>query len=220
MTWLNALLRLTIVILLLLNGGYYLWQHFFYQTVKPNSAVFNAPNIYLLSEVTESLIEINPQTAPKEFNCWFLGKFDQQIYALNLEQRLLSFDIATKLVHKIGDNLSMDYLVYLPPNPSMQMALQQINELQTHQLEGYIITSGDLTYAVALGLFPDRSLADQKLSQLRSAGYTPRLREQIRSSDSFWLQIAQQSTDLLDSNVLNKLYQDFPNLTPTIMPCE
>jgi len=219
MLLLNKLLRLLLILLLLLNGIYYVWQHYFSNTKVVNVEVFNLPSIKLLSEVSEPLIEI--KTAIKNpHNCWFLGEISNQNEAKNLEQRLLSFDIAAQIIHKNSDNLNIDYLVYLPPNPTPEAAQQQIAELKIKQLEGYIINYDDLNNTVALGVFPNRGAAENMLESLRLAGYVPRLREQNRMSNNFWLQIASNRSHLLDDNTFAKLAADFPHLNKVIMPCE
>jgi|GEM_PF-1749757 len=209
-------------LLLITNIGYYFWHNHVvvHKVVAPNNALeYKVSNLKLLSEASEELVEIPSQTESNK-TCLFLGEFTYDEIAQNLKQRLLSFDIEAKVIELKQDSSAIDYLVYLSPNASEQAAKRQLQELKTKDIEGYIINSGNLIYGISLGIFPNRDAAEVQLQKLRDADYSPRLHEQKRESNVFWLQIQQTHRALLDDIIFEQLAHDFGQLNQSFMPCK
>jgi len=220
MTLIKKILWLLFGLLIITNISYYTWHKYFAVDLsQPTIEVFAVSNIKLLSEVSENLIEIKPQTTSEQ-TCLFLGEFSNEHLAQNLKQRLLSFDINAEIIELEQNNSSVDYLVYLAPSGSEQIAIRELQNLRTKNIEGYIINNGELMYGISLGIFPNRSSAEVQLQKLRDAGYSPRLNEQTRTDNTFWLQIDQNRRNLLDNTIFNQLSHDFNQLNQRFMPCK
>jgi cell division septation protein DedD len=156
---------------------------------------------------------------PIEAVCLFLGSFEQVDDAAAVEQRLLSLDIRSR-VQSMDAAAGVDYWVYLPPLASRQASLRQLRELQARKIDSYIITQGDLSNGISLGIFPRSDSAESVMQRLRDAGYEPLLRELTRAHRSFWVRIAPESRRLADDSLLERLAFDFKGLQHQLMPCE
>jgi cell division septation protein DedD len=150
--------------------------------------------------------------------CLFLGSFQGEDAARQIEQRLLALDIEAQ-VRAVDAAAGLDYWVYLAPLASRQASLRQLKELQARKIDSYIITQGDLANGISLGIFPRSDSAESVVQRLRDAGYEPMLRELPRAQRSFWVRVAPESRRLAD-DVLQQLASDFKDLQHQIMSCE
>lgn len=219
-------MRWIFMLLVVLNAFYYVWH----QQQVPMQAKEVAPlslyqdsrrDIQLLSESRpqERRATAPADEPPEQAVCLFLGTFDEQAQAEQVEQRLLSLDIRSQMqvVESAG---AVDYWVYLPPLASRQASLRQLRELQARKIDSYIISQGDLANGISLGIFPRHDSADSVITRLRRAGYEPLLRELPRANRSHWVRIAPESRRLVDDSLLERLSLDFNGLQHQLMPCE
>ncbi len=210
--------------LVVLNLFYYVWH----QQQAPLRVTEIAPlqlaaqtksDIRLLSESAAPARRQGVSEEPVEAVCLFLGSFEQVEDAAAVEQRLLSLDIRSR-VQSMDAAAGVDYWVYLPPLASRQASLRQLRELQARKIDSYIITQGDLSNGISLGIFPRNDSAESVMQRLRDAGYEPLLRELTRAHRSFWVRIAPESRRLADDSLLQRLAFDFKGLQHQLMPCE
>ncbi|WP_137888651.1 SPOR domain-containing protein [Pseudomonas sp. 2FE] len=220
-------MRWLFLLLLVLNLFYYVWH----QQQAPLRAKEVAPlslyqgarqDIRLLSESDGAQVRREPSggvAAGGSEVCLFLGGFEQEDAAQVVEQRLLSLDIQSQ-VKAVDAPAGLDYWVYLAPLASRQASLRQLKELQARKIDSYIITQGDLSNGISLGIFPRGESAESVMQRLREAGYEPMMRELSRAHRDFWVRIAPQSRRLADDALLRTLAQDFNGLQHQLMPCE
>ena len=174
------------------------------------------PDIKLLSE-TKSLPPRGP-AGDADTGCLYLGGFDQESIALAIEQRLLSLDIDSR-VTSVDEAAGIDYWVYLPPLVSRQASLRQLRELQSRNIDSYIITVGDLSNGISLGIFSRKDSAESVVSRLQGIDYVASIRELPRTHRSYWVQVAGARQHLLSDSLLGDLIRDFPELEHQQMPC-
>jgi cell division septation protein DedD len=223
-------MRWIFMLLVVLNAFYYVWH----QQQAPMQAKEVTPlslyqdsrrDIQLLSESkpqerrASTIKDEAKEEVPEQAVCLFLGRFDDEAQAQQVEQRLLSLDIRSQ-VQVVESAGSVDYWVYLPPLASRQASLRQLRELQARKIDSYIISQGDLANGISLGIFPRHDSADSVISRLRRAGYEPLLRELPRANRSHWVRIAPESRRLVDDSLLERLSLDFNGLQHQLMPCE
>lgn len=219
-------MRWIFMLLVVLNAFYYVWH----QQQAPMYAKEVAPlSLYQESRRDIQLLsESEPQqrraAAVKEGPsdesvCLFLGSFEENTEAEQVEQRLLSLDIRSQ-VQVVESAGAVDYWVYLPPLASRQASLRQLRELQARKIDSYIISQGDLSNGISLGIFPRHDSADSVISRLRRAGYEPLLRELPRANRRHWVRVAPESRRLVDDSLLARLSLDFNGLQHQLMPCE
>lgn len=220
-------MRWLFLLFLVLNLFYYVWH----QQQAPLRAKEVAPlslhqevrqDIRLLSESggVQTRRERPVEAAqPSAEVCIFLGGFDQEEVAQLVEQRLITLDIASQ-VKVVDAPAGLDYWVYLPPLASRQASLRQLKELQARKIDSYIITQGDLSNGISLGMFPRSESAESVMQRLREVGYEPQMRELPRAHRNFWVRIAPESRRLADDSLLQSLTRDFNGLQHQLMPCE
>ncbi|MBB2495217.1 SPOR domain-containing protein [Aquipseudomonas ullengensis] len=220
-------MRWLFLLLLVLNLFYYVWHQqqvpLRAKEVEPMASYRGGQqDVRLLSKSDKERgrreLAVAPEAAVTE-TCLFLGSFQQESAAEEIEQRLVSLDIDAD-VHGIDATAGLDYWVYLAPLASRQASLRQLKELQARKIDSYIITQGDLANGISLGIFPRSDSAESVVQRLRDAGYEPLLRELPRAQRSFWVRIAPQSRRLADDVLLQQLASDFKDLQHQIMPCE
>lgn len=151
-------------------------------------------------------------------SCLLLGGFDSVERARLLEQRLLSLDIAARVV-STDASLGSDHWVYIPPLASQQASLRQLRELQARKIDGYLITEGELANGILLGVFPQLDSAASVAEKLRAAGYEPQVRELPRIYQEYWVRIAEKSQRLVDGDLLTRLGSDFSDLKHQLIQC-
>lgn len=150
--------------------------------------------------------------------CLFLGGFEGESVALALEQRLLSLDIDAE-VQSVDEPAGVDYWVYLPPLVSRQASLRQLRELQSRNIDSYIITVGDLSNGISLGIFSRKDSAESVVARLRGVDYMALIRELPRTHRRYWVRVAGVNQHLLSNSLLSDFARDFPELEHRQMQC-
>ncbi len=180
------------------------------------SALDPKAGIRLLSEAKPA---VRPErTAGKGAGCTFIGGFDEESTALAVEQRLLSLDIDSR-VEPMDEAAGVDYWVYLPPLVSRQASLRQLRELQSRNVDSYIITVGDLTNGVSLGIFSRRDSAESVVERLQAIDYSASIRELPRSHRRYWVRIPRADAAFLTDAIVAELAESFPALERQQLPC-
>ncbi|PJI45884.1 MAG: sporulation protein [Pseudomonas sp.] len=220
-------MRWFFLFLLALNVFYYVW-HQQQAPLRPKEvtplSLFHSEqkNIRLLSESAEKpqrrQMEERPVTALTS-TCVYLGSFSAEDRTQQLVQRLLSLDVQAS-VQTVDAAAGVDYWVYLPPLASRQASLWQLRELQARKIDSYIITEGDLTDGISLGIFQRKDSADSVVERLKGAGYDALVRELARSQHDYWAEVSPESGRLVDDSLVRQLAPDFPDLQKQIMPCK
>ena len=127
---------------------------------------YNRPqqNITLLSESSakERRSSVSPLAA--ENGCLFLGGFDDRLPAEALEQRLLSWTYSLKYR---GGYSQWRGLLGVSASWRRQASLRQLRELQSRNIDSYIITVGDLANGISLGIFSRKDSAEGVVARLR-----------------------------------------------------
>ncbi|MCQ4281462.1 SPOR domain-containing protein [Pseudomonas stutzeri] len=213
-------MRWLLMLLVVLNLLFYLYNlnqrsPLVEEEVKTARASSGA-DLKLLSE-TKSLAP-RVSSNDEDAGCLFLGGFDQESMALAIEQRLLSRDIDSR-VKSVDEAAGIDYWVYLPPLVSLQASLRQLRELQSRNIDSYIITVGDLSNGISLGIFSRRDSAESVVSRLQGIDYAASIRELPRTHRSYWVQVVGARQHLLGEPLLRDLMRDFPELEHQQMRC-
>lgn len=151
--------------------------------------------------------------------CLRLGTVGQAATARLLAQRLLSLDIDAQLISS-EQAIGRDYWVYLPPVRSREAALRLLRELQARNIDSYVITVGELTNGVSLGIFTQQATAQAVASSVEESGYEVDVKVIPRVQSAYWLQVSPEASRLMDDSVLTMLRQQEPGLQSRRMRCE
>lgn len=213
-------MRWLLLLLVLLNLLLYLYQFNNAVPIGSDAASLDVHGkeggIELLSEAKPLAPRSKAEAADK--GCFFLGGFDEASVAQALEQRLLSLDIDSH-VEPADEAAGIDYWVYLPPLVSRQASLRQLRELQSRNIDSYIITVGDLANGISLGIFSRKDSAESVVSRLKEVDYTAMIRELPRTHRRYWVRIAGPDRRLLSDALLGDLIRDFTGLEHRQIPC-
>ncbi|MCQ4323181.1 SPOR domain-containing protein [Stutzerimonas stutzeri] len=214
-------MRWLLMLLVMLNFLFYL-HHINQQSPGVAGEVATTPvppeeaDIQMLSETRP--LEPRGSADPEGSVCLFLGGFDQESVALDVKQRLLLLEIDAS-VKSVDEAAGIDYWVYLPPLVSRQASLRQLRELQSRNIDSYIITVGDLSNGTSLGIFSRKDSAESVVSRLQAINYAASIRELPRTHRSYWVQVRGVQRRLLTDSLLGDLIRDFPRLGHQQMPC-
>ena len=223
-------MRWLFLLLLVLNGMLFVWYNRQLPAVRTSvqlsgaqQAILPPKGLKLLAEVEAPLVNnerggVAGGNATAASSCLLLGGFESAERARQLEQRLLSLDIAAQVV-PIDASLGEDHWVYIPPLASSQASLRQLRELQARKIDAYLITEGELANGILLGVFPEASAASGVVGKLRAAGYAPQMRELPRIYQEYWVRIARKSQRLIDKDLLERLTGDFSDLKHQVIAC-
>lgn len=213
-------MRWLLILLVVLNLLFYLFYLNQARPVAGNPSQIAAPSqeldIRLLSE-TESFPQRKPVNGSSNL-CLLIGGFDGESLAQAVEQRLLSLDIDSQ-VEAVDEAAGVDHWVYLPPLVSRQASLRQLRELQSRNIDSYIITVGDLSNGISLGIFSRKDSAESVVSRLRRVDYSALIRELPRSHRRYWVLVAGEHKHLLSDELLEELVESFPVLESQQLPC-
>ncbi|MCQ4277445.1 SPOR domain-containing protein [Stutzerimonas degradans] len=217
-------MRWLFLLLLTLNILYYAFQ----LQQSPLQAKQVAPSLSYGSEASSSIALLSEsdrfpnkqsQALPeKDAICLFLGGFNDEDTVRALEQRLLSLDIRSSL-QVVESTVGVDYWVYLPPLASRQASLRQLRELQSRNIDAYIISVGDLTNGISLGIFSRQDSAEGVVTRLGGAGYAALVRELPRAHRTQWLRVEPESRALLSEALLQTLVEQMPAMKHEQMSC-
>lgn len=196
-----------------------------YHVSKPPSAavttsavanVRDEARIKLLSEA--ETIQPKQPVQPSDEACLYVGGFDEETVALDVRQRLLSVDFSSR-VESVDETAGVDYWVYLPPLVSRQASLRQLRELQSRNIDSYIITVGDLANGISLGIFSRRDSAEGIVKRLQLVDYTASIRELPRTHRRYWVVVEGVNRQSMAQALLDDLMASFPGLEQRQMPC-
>lgn len=213
-------MRWLLMLLVVLNLLFYLFHLNQAGPVAEPSSQLTAstrePDIRLLSEA-EPFLRRKPVNDSSNL-CLLIGGFNEESVAQAVEQRLLSLDIESR-TQAVDEAAGVDYWVYLPPLVSRQASLRQLRELQSRNIDSYIITVGDLSNGISLGIFSRKDSAESVVSRLQGVDYTALIRELPRSHRRYWVRVAGEHKPLLGDELLAELVDSFPALESRQLPC-
>ena len=221
------------ICLLLLNILYLGYQVWWKDNTKSVAALPKSEQkgalIKLVSErngVDERQLEVeeilnNPVTeaAPgRGQSCIALGAFEDVVSAQNVAERLnaVDFDVDLRAIdNPTGD---FDYRVVLPPAPSLQEAFRKLRELKSRDIDSYVITQGEDSLGISLGVFSSRETAANHMKNMENDGYDVSIKEIPRLSRGYWI-YSQDNSHEFPADFLEYTKMEFPEVELTKLSC-
>ncbi len=217
-------MRYILVFLLLANLGYFAWNY--YQ--EPVVVVEAEPRPLLNTGLT-LLEEYDAQLAiqQQEDNklCSVVSGFANSDEAGSFIEDARAQGLATYLNFVDPEEL-LQYRVYLAPTPSREIANLTLEDLSERLVEAdldieiYLITSGELENAVALGVYDSATRAIEVQDQISALGYGPEIEQigEIQGEIQVWVRPAE--TDRLNMPEWLDLTGERANLTRVENTCQ
>lgn len=209
--------------LLIINTMYFVWSRkdFNPSAVDVDPILLNSPDqVRLISEVPKLQEQSNgAEQQDVQVEMMLLGGFVDKQLAEKLLQRLVSLDIQSNIT-VLESQVDLEYWVYLAPLASSQAAVSLLKEMQARQIDGYLITKGELANGVSLGMFAREDSALSVVERLKEAGYEPSVRTTERTQRLYWVIVAEKSRRLVGQDLLKRLMQDFNDMKHLLLPSD
>jgi hypothetical protein len=128
--------------------------------------------------------------------CFSLGPFTKKEAA---KETLADIDAMglQSVIRSTAMKQKKRFWVYLPPYSTRQKAVDEAGKLATLGVEDYfIISDGRRDNAISLGIFNKKSDSDQRIKEIITLGYTPKVEVRAEKVSVFWIDT--QSTKNVD----------------------
>ena len=235
-------MRWIVFILAFANIGYFGWSVYQqsrsdYQVVsgQPESIPKTGRRLVLVSESDRSgkavkqsagennapAVESSPAEEMKAASeyCVALGPFADSESVGQVQQRLFSLGISSR-ERADQDMQTIDHWVHIPPLPSRDSAIRLLRELQAQNIDSFVITQGELTNGISLGLFSKESSANEVARRLMAAGYSVEIKPLSRVPEQWWLELDAADEEKLDDYFWNELVSRMQDIKKTKKRCE
>lgn len=204
-------MRWVFIVLLMLNGIYYTWQHnladsgYEQQKVEVGAARASNNSLVLLAEApndihreneseVDTTIDVLPKvgttigTLPEDDMpmCWMVGPFDEADQGKAFAARMAALDIMSSVVTKEVEG-PPDYWVHIPSRATRDAALALLRELKARKIDSFLISKGELENGISLGLFSREHRAQAVYDQRKAQGYAVEVQVVPRQKTQIWL---------------------------------
>ena len=136
--------------------------------------------------------------------CLSLGPFFNENEAAGIRDILLAQKISSDLfetdivVHK-------DYWMIIPPQEGETAAKKLLVELQSSDIESYIIADGEYRYGITLGVFGDEQNTKRYQQKLIAQGFGVEVKVIPRKQVAYWLEIKKQNAAELPASFVQDI---------------
>ena len=219
-------MRWVVVFLVFANIGYFAWASwedskvgYWLPEAKEDHSEAAANRLLLLSEVQKApevnVVDVMGARSlldhEEKEECLVVGPFANAVEVDELRQRLLAIGVRSTERADEGSQ-QQDYWVHIPPLPSREAALRLLKELQAQRIDSFIITQGELTNGISLGLFSHKKLAENVSRRMSGAGYSVAIKVLPRVPDRWWLEMKSSAVKRLSSTFWDDVAVNFPGL--------
>lgn len=191
-------MRWILIILLMCNGIYFLWQ---YYLVPPESGHQVAPSqlqdegerLLLVSELPAietgssagSQVTEAPAKPEEPLVCLKIGPFKDEVTGKQVVTRLAALEIRPRM-ETIKVPGKPNYWVHIPPRNSRKVAIKLLRELQSKNIDSFLISRGELENGISLGIFTKLTSAEGVASERVKQGYDARVLTVPSSRKELW----------------------------------
>ncbi|OED41537.1 hypothetical protein ACH42_13630 [Endozoicomonas sp. (ex Bugula neritina AB1)] len=231
-------MRWIILVLIFTNLGYFAWGSFqeskgIYQisSARPEGLAESGRRLILLSESTltsaineKTTTKVQPLKEDEEppehsLQCLALGPFQSSDLVDQVQQRLFSLGIESR-ERADKNNQALDYWVHIPPLASRDAAIRLLRELQSQKIDSFVITQGELSNGISLGLFSKYDSAKAVRRRLMDADYPVEIKTLSQQSGSWWLELDSDAEDKLDNYFWDELVRRMPGIKKAKKNCK
>ncbi len=126
---------------------------------------------------------------PTSYTCMALGPFATPVDLRNARNTLAS-QAARMRSRQEQTTQTTGWWVYLPGGGSRDKALEMGRRLSAANVgEYFIVSSGDQSNTISLGLFKDPANARRRRDQVAAAGFAAQMSERTESVPEYWLDV-------------------------------
>ena len=188
--------------------------------VANNSGVANNSHGDISATVTqEAERESAAEPAVRPKVCADVGPYVDQAQAQQLLQQLLARNVNTKLREE-KNLVDSDNWVLIPPLGSRKEALKLLRRLQGNKIDSYLITEGEFSNGISLGLFKKPESAQGVLANMSTAGYEAEVHQINRYESQYWVVLAGEYEPDSLTQMLTQLVDDSEKINFSETLCE
>lgn len=198
-------MRWIVIILLMCNGIYFLWQYYLVPAEAEREAAVTqrvelGEPLLLVSELPvesepPSLAnaaqeplppaeEVTPEPVEPAV-CLMIGPFKEEVTGKQVVSRLAALDIHPEM-EAIEFPGKPNYWVHIPPQTSRKAAIKLLRELQGKKIDSFLITEGELENGISLGIFTKLASAEGVSSERSDQGYDVKVLAVPSSRKELW----------------------------------
>ncbi len=205
-------MKYVVLLLLAANGAYFAWEWTSPSPPPPPAIQPDRGNIVLVSELETPPPPAAPVERPPEPDvvagslaapsggCAGLGPLSDLEQAQALVERLAGRNIAG-IVQPLDELLeAQDYRVLIDPAPSLEAAFRKLRELQSQDIDSYVIAQGEYALAISLGVYSTEAAAEEAQADIQDKGYAPSIVAMPRTVRQYWV-VAGVGTTFDDAQV-------------------
>lgn len=119
--------------------------------------------------------------------CPAIGPFTDVFQAESILEQVRALDLPAELRAIDEKLLSNEFRVLIPPAASVEEAFRKLRELQSLDIDSYILGRGDQAMGISLGVFSRREAAEAMREERRRQGYQAEITEIPRFERQFWI---------------------------------
>ena len=138
--------------------------------------------------------------------CVVVGPFPALLRAEYFTEALAALEVAAE-VRELEVPEGDGFWLHLPPEPTKQLALERLREVQAQDIDSYLIPRGELVNGISLGMFSRESLALQRQAAIRELGYEADIKTVTRTRSEIWVQVDRISSQKLSRTTWQQLLQ-------------
>lgn len=128
-----------------------------------------------------------------------------------VQSRLQALELRPELVTE-RQVIKTDYQVIMGPYSSAQQAREEMTNVNAKGFESFVITRGDYTNSLSLGLFSNEANANSRRTALLAADFQAEVVKVERFTESSSLLLDAPSSRLVTDSALESIIQQFDNV--------
>ena len=186
--------------LLVANAAYFAWQWTRPPDPEPEGPRRDSGNIVLVSELRSPPPPARPVQRPPEPDvvaqelaaaagegCTGLGPLPDLEQAQALAERLRALEFSAE-IQPLDELLpEEDFRVLIDPAPSLETAFRKLRELQSQDIDSYVIAQGSYALGISLGVYSTEEAAQEAQSAIQARGYSPSIVAMARTVRQYWV---------------------------------
>lgn len=131
-----------------------------------------------------------PPARPNTYTCTALGPFATQVDLRNARSALSTQAVRMRSRQE-QTSQSRGWWVHLPSSGSRDRALEQARKLSAAHIDDYfVVSSGDQSNTISLGLFKDPANARKRRDEVVAGGFPAQMSERTETVPEYWLDLA------------------------------
>lgn len=155
----------------------------------------------------------------KETNCKAIGPFSSLTIGQAVLERLISMDLAVQL--KALDSVLDEYYyrVLIPPVESLEVAFRNLRELQSLGIDSYVITQGEDSLGISMGVYSNAFTAEDVRRKLARDDYPTSIRQVSRIAREYWI-FSMDDGDLeVGEEIMKSIQSKYPDANYGLQIC-